>query len=39
MTIIEGLQFAFLETAIGVVGIVAVYVFAKLAFEVRKLSD
>lgn len=36
MSIIEGLQFAFLDTAIGIVGMVSVYVFVKLALESRK---
>ena len=34
--LIDGFKFYFLETAIGVVGIITVYVFTKLALESRR---
>ncbi len=35
MSIVESLKFAFLETAIGVVGLVTVYVFVRIVIEAR----
>ncbi len=36
--LIETFSFVFLDTAVGVVGAVTIYVFAKLALESRDLS-